>query len=735
MSLATQREDFLLTFKNFTASKVEDYKSQLSQLFPSGTNLFESDQDKSNFLKSFLRNLRLFLEGQMEKTTKDGSNFYNDDTNEILKLTFWIVKNGYVEATNAFIIMEDIYDCLSMGEIEIFFRFLEELLTLFDTLAPNQQQALLRIGNSILKKFSKVHDNDFRGRVQLFLAKITSLCEKTAVNLKSNINFANQTIAANSIAEEDDSVSKQFKTEDFQELSNLRMSFGSYRKFWELQKFLQNPTLLFGEESSIILEDDEALEVQSDPDVMEIESLNPENVKKLAPKQTKVGAFVKLIDDIIEIFRKDPLPEAQDIFRQKNYPKYLTKYSLLNIQLKDPNFRKSWLMQVISCLWNLRNPLKITQKKGTEMKESDQEKISNLEKKLYEYIREIPNSESNRVGLDKQLNFFLEREKNWCQWKDNGCQPFDKPVPAAVSAKFSSMKDQTALTLDILKLKVEQSKAEMYPNYKEKESWHKKINETSDKFIKDVGFDKENALFNYLQKPVLPQSVNALEPSVGYYFNSFLSEMKDTTLSEEDKLASDTISVWRGLRVLARNCINLFNTSKSEAVELKLDDVLKKMLKDPNNPGEKTEGDSQEQKDEKKKSDKEETKKESEMKEEKIETKSDKEVKKDKESKPSEMKEEKIVEKERSDKSERVDKLERQESGGERRSDKPRELTTNRGENREDKGQKIMERIKPRTDSDRNAEKDKNISLNKKRSPEHELRELERQSTTSKKIR
>ena len=730
MSLSTQIEEFLLTLKGFTAQKVEDYKSQLNLLFPSGTKPFESDQDKSNFLKSFLRNLRIFLKEQMEKSTKDGSNFFNDNTHEILRLTFWIAKNGYIDSINAFIIMEDIYDCLSMGEIETFFKFLEELLGLYNTLMPNEQKALLRIGNNILKKFSKVHDNDFRGRVQLFLAKITSLCEKTAVNLKSNINFANQTLAATSMEEENSCVTKQFKAQDFKELSNLRVSFGSYRKFWELQKFLQNPSLLFGEDNSIILEDDRDLEAQTDPEIMEIESLN-EPPKKPAAKDTKVGAFCKLIDDIIEIFRKDPLPEAQDIFRQKNYPKYLTKYSLLNIQLKDPNFRKSWLMQVNSCLWNLKNPFK----KGLEIKEVDQEKISNLEKKLLEYIKEVPSSELNGTGLDKRLNFFLEREKNWCQWKENGCQPFDKPVPADVKTKFSKMKDQSSLSTEILKLKSEPSKAEMYPNYKDKDQWFKLVKETSERFLKDVNFDKDNALFNYLTKPVLPQTIDPLEPSVGYYFNSFLSEMKDPTLTEEDKLASDTVSVWRGLRVLARNCINLFNTSKSEAVELKLDDVLKKMLKDPNNP-EKTEGEAQDQKpaEEKKKSDKEEIKKESkeaETKDEKSETKSDKESKRDKETKPSDMKEEKPAEK--SEKSERSEKQERQE---ERKPDRPRELTTNRAES--DRGQKIIERIKPRSnDSDRNTDRtnDRNASMNKKRSPENDLRDQERQSTTSKKTR
>ena len=69
MFLTNQREDFLLTLSNFKAERSEDYKNGLKALFPSEGNPFESDVDKSTFLKSFLRNLRIFLEQQMEKAT------------------------------------------------------------------------------------------------------------------------------------------------------------------------------------------------------------------------------------------------------------------------------------------------------------------------------------------------------------------------------------------------------------------------------------------------------------------------------------------------------------------------------------------------------------------------------------------------------------------------------------------------------------------------------------------
>lgn len=243
-----------MTLHSFQASEAENYKNALILLFPAGEESFESDTDRSDFRKSFLWNVRIFLERQMSKTTSTGSNFYNRDTHEIIRFIFWASKRSFFETSNAFIIMEDIYDCLSLEEISTFFEFLEELITIHETFLPAQHQAMLRIGNSILKKFSKVHDNDFRGRVQLFLSKITSLCEKTAVNLKSNINVANVTNYSSIVGDEDNLISKEFKSKNFKELSNLRVSFSAYRKFWELQKFLQNPNLLFTDDASVLLE-------------------------------------------------------------------------------------------------------------------------------------------------------------------------------------------------------------------------------------------------------------------------------------------------------------------------------------------------------------------------------------------------------------------------------------------------------------------------------------------------
>jgi hypothetical protein len=253
MASSDTRESFLESLLSFSANNRTHYNQTIENLFPKGSASFEGESDQNIFINAFMRNLRFFLEKQMIRSITGPTTFYNDDTKELLRFTFWCAQKGIINEMSPFIMVEDVYDCLSISEILTFFDFLEELVTSITSLQKNQQNALLRIGNAILKKFSKAHENDFRGRVQLFLAKITELTHVTAVNLKSTIN-PNNTTTFESNHDEKDSMSS-LATEKSKNIAS-RVSFSFYKKFWELQKFLHNPNLLFNEDSTILIFDD-----------------------------------------------------------------------------------------------------------------------------------------------------------------------------------------------------------------------------------------------------------------------------------------------------------------------------------------------------------------------------------------------------------------------------------------------------------------------------------------------
>lgn len=89
---------------------------------------------------------------------------------------------------------------------------------------------LLRISNSILKRLSSSMDTQFRGKVQMALASIFPISDKSGVNQKGLYNLNNATNCGLQKNEEENNV----------KMVNYRF----YKQFWVLHKFLTNPFLV-----------------------------------------------------------------------------------------------------------------------------------------------------------------------------------------------------------------------------------------------------------------------------------------------------------------------------------------------------------------------------------------------------------------------------------------------------------------------------------------------------------
>jgi THO complex subunit 1 len=86
----------------------------------------------------------------------------------------------------------------------------------------------LRLSNSILKRLSVSNDTEFRGRVQMALASIFPISDKSGVNQKGLYNLNNFH-------------SNVYKSSE--EISR-KPNFKFYQQFWMLYKFLTNPFLV-----------------------------------------------------------------------------------------------------------------------------------------------------------------------------------------------------------------------------------------------------------------------------------------------------------------------------------------------------------------------------------------------------------------------------------------------------------------------------------------------------------
>jgi hypothetical protein len=194
--------------------------------------------------------------------------------------------------------------------------------------------------------------------------------------------------------------------------------------------------------------------------------------------------------------------ENEDVPYTARYPKYFTKFSLLGSQLRDPNFRKTWICQVILCIWVLKNPMKIAQKKVFDVDEKNLDKLSNIEKSVIEYAKTLKEPGASQTFYDL-LSLFLERERRWSQWKEENCQPFEKPTTSQIQTKFEKARDYLSIVNEIYS-QTKTDPKDAYPNWKSKDRNYKKVADSSDKLLKISLIEAESNLFSYLTPYEMP---------------------------------------------------------------------------------------------------------------------------------------------------------------------------------------------------------------------------------------
>jgi THO complex subunit 1 len=130
------------------------------------------------------------------------------------------------------LVIEDALDVLPISWIGRIFDYLENnLAKITNDLVPGRGKALplLRLCNESLRRLSKSENASICGRIQVFLANVFPLSERSGVNLKGLFHTENVTTF-------DEDVEMQDEKNKFGEL---------YREFWGLQTWFSQPVLLF----------------------------------------------------------------------------------------------------------------------------------------------------------------------------------------------------------------------------------------------------------------------------------------------------------------------------------------------------------------------------------------------------------------------------------------------------------------------------------------------------------
>uniref|UniRef100_A0A3Q3WE89 Death domain-containing protein n=1 Tax=Mola mola TaxID=94237 RepID=A0A3Q3WE89_MOLML len=309
-------------------------------------------------------------------------------------------------ATTPFVLLGDVLDCLPLDQCDKIFSFVEENVSTWksNSFYTAGKNYLLRMCN-LLRRLSKSQNTVFCGRIQLFLARLFPLSEKS-LNLQSQFNLDNitvfnkneqeSTLGQKHTEEKEDGmdVEEGEMGEDDAPAPSIPIDYNLYRKFWTLQDYFRKPVQCYDKVSWM--------------------------------------TFLKYSDETLAVFKSYKLDDMQASKRKLEdlrasggehvyFAKFLTSEKLMDLQLSDSNFRRHILLQYLILFQYLKGQVKF--KSSCVLNDDQTTWIEETTKVVYQLLREIPPDGDKFATMVEHI---LNTEENWNSWKNEGCPSFVK---------------------------------------------------------------------------------------------------------------------------------------------------------------------------------------------------------------------------------------------------------------------------------------------------------------------
>ncbi|XP_074879196.1 THO complex subunit 1 isoform X1 [Buteo buteo] len=344
----------------------------------------------------------------------------------IISLAINGVTEGICTASTPFVLLGDVLDCLPLDQCDKIFTFVEKNVATWksNTFYSAGKNYLLRMCNDLLRRLSKSQNTVFCGRIQLFLARLFPLSEKSGLNLQSQFNLENVTVFNTN--EHESTLGQKVKipvgfhsfcskrhTEEREEgmdveegemgddeaptSCSIPIDYNLYRKFWSLQDYFRNPVQCY---------------------------------EKVSWK-----TFLKYSEEVLAVFKSYKLDDTQASRKKLEelktggehvyFAKFLTSEKLMDLQLSDSNFRRHILLQYLILFQYLKGQVKF---KSSNYVLTDEQSlwIEDTTKAVYQLLSENP---PDGERFSKMVEHILNTEENWNSWKNEGCPSFVKERP------------------------------------------------------------------------------------------------------------------------------------------------------------------------------------------------------------------------------------------------------------------------------------------------------------------
>ncbi|XP_069813820.1 THO complex subunit 1 [Dendropsophus ebraccatus] len=469
-----------------------------------------------------------------------------DNCLAIISLAISGVTEGICTATTPFVLLGDVLDCLPLDLCDKIFTFVEKNVGTWKshTFYSAGKNYLLRMCNDLLRRLSKSQNTVFCGRIQLFLARLFPLSEKSGLNLQSQFNLENVTVYN---VNEQESTLGQKQVEDREDgmeieegemgddeapnSSSIPIDYNLYRKFWSLQDFFRNPVQCYDKSSW--------------------------------------KTFLKFSEEVLQVFKSYKLDDTQasrkKIEELKSggehvyFAKFLTSEKLMDLQLSDSNFRRHILLQYLILFQYLKGQVKF--KSSNYVLMDDQSFwIENTTKLVHQLLCETP-PDGNKFS--KMVEHILNTEENWNSWKNEGCPSFVKErqpdsKPLKMSRKRPAPEDF--------------------------------LGKGSNKKIL-LGNEELTRLWN-----LCPDNIEACKsetrefmPSLEQFFEEAMEQADPENMVEDEyKVVNNSNYGWRALRLLARRSPHFFQPTNQQFKSLPeyLENMVIKIAKELPPPSE-----------------------------------------------------------------------------------------------------------------------------------------------------
>ncbi|XP_053252393.1 THO complex subunit 1 [Podarcis raffonei] len=465
----------------------------------------------------------------------------------IISLVINGVTEGICTASTPFVLLGDVLDCLPLDQCDKIFTFVEKNVTTWksNTFYSAGKNYLLRMCNDLLRRLSKSQNTVFCGRIQLFLARLFPLSEKSGLNLQSQFNLENITVYNTS---EQDSTLGQKHVEERDEgmdveegemgddeaptSCSIPIDYNLYRKFWSLQDYFRNPVQCY---------------------------------EKVSWK-----TFLKYSEEVLAVFKSYKLDDTQASRKKLEelkaggehvyFAKFLTSEKLMDLQLSDSNFRRHILLQYLILFQYLKGQVKF---KSSNYILTDEQSlwIEDTTKLVYQLLSENP---PDGERFSKMVEHILNTEENWNAWKNEGCPSFVKERPS----------DPKPIRLFVRKRPVPEDFLGKGPN--------RKIL---------MGNEELTRLWN-----LCPDNMEACKsetreymPTLEEFFEEAIEQADpENMVDKEFKVVNNSNYGWRALRLLARRSPHFFQPTNQQFKSLPeyLENMVIKLAKELPPPSE-----------------------------------------------------------------------------------------------------------------------------------------------------